>query len=1002
MRNFIFSLLALILLPSYMSGQGIKGKVLDETGNSLPGVNVRAVSSTSVTITDFDGNFSIAANSGDQLEFSYLGYETVVVSASPDMVVNLKPGSTDLSEVIVVGYGTQRKADVTGAIAVVNEKDLRDRPNASPIASLQGKVAGVTITNSGAPGSQPFIDIRGVGSASGRDILYVVDGVLTGDISYINPSDIASMSILKDASSSAIYGIRAANGVIVITTKTGKKGEENIKFNYDAFVGVQKTTNVPEFANAADYVRLYNEKLEFEGSTSDPLVLSDFNGVDTDWFDEVLRKSSFTTSHNLNISGASSKSIYGVSLGYFEQEGLLEAGKGVSSGEDFKRISARITDIYNVTDRFRIGGTMAHTKSNSNDAKAPFFVARITPPVIPVYNPDGTYAINSDLGTAGNNNPRFVLDNFRGKTENSRTIVNGFGEYDIIANELTFKLSYSRDFKTTDKYEFTPEFTTLGTTTLNPSKLIKTNEQRENILVENTLTWTKTFNKHRFVLLAGASREKRTENFMSFSVLDVPFNGDDSTLYLNLGNPATLDNLLDDDGDVEGNDTRFQSYFGRLQYAYDDKYLLNATVRRDGASVYNFDGDQKTATFPSIGIGWVISKEAFMANSGIDFLKLKASWGELGNATITRQFDERISTQTPGFFGIPSTQYQAGSVTQLVDTSISWEVVEGTDVGVELRAMRNRLSVEAVYYNKETKDAIFNVTNSPVSGLGGSLFTNAGSFENKGFEFNVGWNDKVGDKWTYSVYGNLTTIDNQITDVLGGSFFNTGLGLFGNTIKRYEVGQELGAYYGFQVEGVVQTQAEADEYGSPIGALRFEDRDGNGVIDDQDKTFLGSPIPDITYGFGFNLGYVNFDLGMEFQGVAGNEIYNFNRNSRFGNENWDQDFVDNHWTLDNPSNTYPAANSDQTSSRPSSFYVEEGDYFRIRQIQLGYTLPKSFLDRIKLDRLRLYVSAQNPFTAFDYNGFSPEMGNQRLEEFGVDNNNYPLSATYTFGINLNF
>ena len=826
-------LLLLIIFPIISFAQEIKGKVIDETGQTLPGVNVSVVSSKVAVSTDIDGTFTIKANAGDQLQFSFLGYTTINVVAKQDMTVNLKPESTELNEVVVIGYGTQKKADITGAISVVSEKDLANRPNSSAISSLQGKVAGVTINNAGNPGGQPSIDIRGIGSVSGRNVLYVVDGVLTQDIAYLNPNDIEKMSILKDASSSAIYGIRAANGVVVITTKAGKKaGAENIKFSYDSSVGMQVTTNVPEYANAADYVKLYNEKLAFEGNTNpaDQLTLAQFNGVDTNWMDEILRKSSVINSHNLSFNGASEKSTYGVGLGYFTQGGILDAGKGVSSGEDFKRITVRLNNVLKVTDKFRIGGNLAYSKTNSNDATYPFQLARITPSVIPVYNADGSYGTppaGAALGTAGNNNPRMALDLFRGKSNGTRTLVSGFAEYDILKS-LTYKASLSRDYLVNSSYTYTPELTPLGSTTLNPSRFSKFDGTVDDLLFENTLTFTKEIGKNRFVLLGGASRQTRKTRNSAFSVLDVPFDGSDETLYLDLGTPNTLTNLLQNQNGAQGSEIRFQSYFGRVQYAFDDKYLINATIRRDGASVYNFDGDQKSATFPSVGLGWVVSKEKFMANSGLDFLKLKASYGKLGNATISRQFDLVASTSPGAFFGSPSQFNPAVSITQLVDPSIEWEVVTGTDFGLELRALKNRLSIETGYYKKETEDAIFNVSSLPTSGLGGSLFTNAGSFENKGFEFSATWSDKIGDKFTYSLYGNFTTIDNQITEVLGGSFFNTGLGLFGNNIKRYEVGQELGAYYGFVTDGVIQTQEEATALGSRVGAFKFKDLDENG------------------------------------------------------------------------------------------------------------------------------------------------------------------------------
>ena len=1005
MRNFIFCCFAFLLLPAYGLAQTINGTVVDETGLPLPGVSIVNSVSNATTVTDIDGKFNLAANIGEGITFSFIGFLDQTVPAAANMNVKMAVSAMALDEVVVVGYGTQRRADITGSIAVVDDEDLRDRPNANAVSSIQGKVSGVVITNGGKPGEAPGIAIRGIGSISGNNVLYVVDGVLTGDISYLNPNDIESISILKDASSSAIYGIRAANGVVVVKTKIGRKGEEKITLSYDTNVGISTPTNVPDLANSAQYAQLFNRKLAYEGNTNPDaqLNLADYNGVDTDWLDEVLREQSFTQTHNLNITGGSAKTQYSAGLGYFTQDGIFDAGKGINSGDDFKRISARIQGLFHISDRFRINANVAYAKSNSNDISNPIYRALSTPSLIPVYNPDGSYGhwedpfLESQLGDAGNQNPRQTLDLFRGKSRGTRTLFSGYGEYDIVKG-LTFKMSYSRDVNDVFSYTYTPEFEPFAVETLQPSRLTNTIINTESVLWENTLTFEKQIGKHRFTALAGYSRQQDRGSTLVGSREDVPFYGDDSTLYLGLSLDGTGGNVTTQD--VFKN--RFQSYFGRIQYAFDDKYLINATIRRDGTSAYNFDGDQRAANFPSVGLGWVVSKENFLRDTGINFLKIKASWGKLGNASIARQFDE-TATVVPGApFGTPAIVQGAASVTQLVDPSIFWEIVEEYDLGFEFKTFNNRFSLEAGYYNRETSDAAFNVSIPSQAGLGNSFFTNAGSFRNKGFEFDARWSDKIGDKWSYSVYGNLTTIDNEITEVLGGSFLNTGPGLFGNPIKRFEVGQEIGAYYGFEVAGVAQNDAEATEFGVPVGGFYFRDQDGNGVIDDNDKKFLGSPIPEMTYGFGVNVAYGNIDFAMEFQGQAGGEIYNFNRNSRFGNENWDLDFYENSWSTENPTNSYQAPNTDQQTSRPSSFYVESSDYFRIRQIQLGYTLPSDLLEKLKIERLRFYVSAQNPVTSFKYNGFSPELGRQNIENAGIDNNVYPISAVYSFGLNLNF
>lgn len=998
MRDFILSFFALLFFSTVMFGQEIKGTVVDEEGKVVADVIVLAQKSNATTLSNLDGTFSIKAEIGETLKFSMIGFDSFSTKATsaPMMVHLFKSSDTNLQEVVVVGYGTQKKTDITGSVAVVGKEELVNRPNANPVSSLQGKVAGVTVVNSGKPGAAPSVAIRGIGSIGGNAVLYVVDGVLTDNISYINPTDIESMSILKDASSAAIYGIRAANGVIVIKTKLGKKGaKEDIKVDFDSNMGIQTPTNVVKMANAADYVQLYNESMDFQGA-SEHISLGEFNGADTNWYNEILKKSSVTQTHNVSLNGASEKTRYSMGIGYFTQDGLTKAGQGINSGDDYSRVTARFNGVYDITDKIRVGTNIVYYKFDSNDIEAPFQQARIAPSVMPVWNNDGSYGTVDGLGNFGN--PRATLDFFRGKTKGTRTIMSGFFEGDILSN-LTYKLSYSRDFSSINNYEYRPKYHVSGSQQRLNSRLTNKNDTFENLLMEQTLTWTKEFGEHRVVVLGGFSREEREGKTLRASAENVPFNGDDSTLFLNLGTP--VGDRIDDY--AEGSRTRYQSLFGRIQYAYMDKYLLNATVRRDGSSVYNFDGNQKSAIFPSIGAGWIISKENFMAeNTTISFLKIKGSWGQLGNASIPRQFDSAASSRPGGFFGNPSEMGQANSITQMIDPSINWEVITEFDLGLEVKVLEDRLGFEGGYYHRTTNDAVFNIFIPTIAGLGTRYMTNAGSFVNKGFEFVINWNDRIGERFTYSIGANLTTIDNEITSVKNNSFLNTGLGLFGNEIKRWEKGQKIGAYYGYQTDGVIQTAEEATQWNSKVGALKFADLSGDGIIDERDKTFLGSPIPTFTYGLSINLGYDNVDFGVDLQGVGGNQIYNFNRNARFGNENWDQDFVNNRWTVSNPTNAYPAPNSDQNSSRPSSFYVEKGDYFRIRNVHLGYSFNKDLLNRIKVDKVRIYVSAQNPLTVFKYTGFSPELGNQTIEDAGIDNNAYPLAAIYSFGINFNF
>ncbi|MFD0977607.1 SusC/RagA family TonB-linked outer membrane protein [Salinimicrobium gaetbulicola] len=998
MKNKLLLIFAFLILNPVFAQQTktISGQILDPQGMPLPGAEVKVIDKNIFDITDFDGNFTLEkVEVGDVFRVTFLGFEAqeINVGNQNEYTVNLTESAAELSEVVVVGYGTQQKQDITGSIAIVEGEELTKQPNVNPISSVQGKVAGVNITNSGRPGASPNIKIRGVGSVSNASPLYVVDGVLTDNIDYLNSADIKSLNILKDASSAAIYGIRAANGVIVIETKSGKRGE-GVSVGYDGYTGFKQVTNIPDLVNTGQYIELYNEKQAFEGSTNF-LSPNDYS-ADTDWFDEILKETPMITSHNLSVAGSSEKTNYYVSLGYFSEDGILDAGKNINSGNDFTRVTGRLSLDTELNDYFSLGGSVAYTDSRSNDSNEPFYQAYIAPPLFNAFKEDGSYGSPQGVGDFAN--PRGTLDFFRGKSDGQRVLANVYAEINPIES-LQFRISFSGDNTDTKAFRYTPEYRISTTQGSDLSSLTRSSAERENWLWENIITWDETFGKHDITILGGFSQEERSFYRLEGSANGVEYNGNDAVLYLDLGD-VDSESLSD-----EGSKTRFESLFARIQYKLDNKYLMNATVRRDGSS--SFPSENNTEIFPSVGLGWIVSNENFLNNSDIiNTLKLKGSWGRLGNASVPRGFDITATNPDIYFFGERSAISR--SISEFSDPSIFWEMVEEYDLGVEFALFNQKLNGEVNYYNRETQDAVFSISQLASSGATNTnLLTNAGSFRNSGVEVSLNWSNYINDDFSYSLYGNVTTINNEITEVIGSSFLNTGPGLFGNPIVRLEKGSEIGAYYGYQVDGVIQNQAEADELGSRVGAFRFADLNGDGQIGEDDKTFLGSPIPDYTYGFGFNIEYKQIDFSMDFQGVTGNEIYNFNRNSRFGNESWDLDFYENRWTPGSQVNDYPAPNSDQNSSRPSSFYVEEGDYFRIRNIQLGYSIPGSILRNNALwQDLTVYVNAQNPFTSFEYNGFSPEVNGEvndgGIVVAGIDRNVYPLSATYNLGLRINF
>lgn len=923
----------------------------------------------------------------------YFGNTVSAQSAKNDTLKEQK-----IEEVVMIGYGTQKKENITGSISLIGAKDLADKPNSNPLSAVQGKVSGVSIINSGSPGASPRVDIRGVGSLSGNTV-FIVDGMITTDISYLNPNDIESMSVLKDPSSLAIYGAQAANGAVIIKTKTGKGRPI---FNVSSYLGIKKITNIPKMVNTKQYIELYNEKLinDNNGNTAGSLNPADFS-ADTNWFDEIFR-TSIINSNDFSASGSLGKLSYYGSVGYLQDEGNLASGKGVNSGNGFKRLNTKVNLSYKITDNITIGDNFSYSDMRTDRSQNPLLNAYNAPPIFDVMNPaTGSYQFFNGYSIP---NPRAQLDLFRSKREEKRFLNNIWLDVKFL-KDFTAKVSYTSDDYNPEQYEYTPAITYTPNPSL--SNLIRRKYKNSNYVWDNTITWKKQLGDHNFEVLAGFSRVQTKLSQEYWSAKNVMYDGTEGSL--NIFNGTDIlhiggDGRDDDSRDVNQDRTRTESFFGRINYDYKGKYLLNASIRRDGTSQINTD---RTKIFPAVSLGWVISKEEFMNDqSFFNLLKLRASYGELGNPNVGRTYNENTSLINSGaYYG--NTGYPAQTIDTFVDTSIGWETTIGKDVGLEMAMMNNKLKIEATYFDKESKDVVYGVFQGTVSGAQNwrNYVTNAYSFKNRGFELSLNYNTNLSEDLKLGVYGNYTALKNEITSVFNGSYLETGASLFGNSIIRLQSGQAVGSYYGYQVEGVFQTDAEAaasGQTGAKAGWFKFSDLDGNGVIDTRDKTFLGNPIPKGSYGFGLTLNYKDLDFGIDFQGVFGNKIYNYNREQRFGNETWDLDFYNNRWRGAGTSNSYSMVTSNQNIILPNSFFVEDGSYIRIRNIQLGYTLPKGFSNSPKFSKVRIYVSAQNPWTSFKYNGFSPEILNTDRVQMGIDNNIAPISAIYTIGTNITF
>lgn len=978
----------------------ITGKVTGPDGAPLPGVSVTIKGTRSGTLTNEAGNYSITVpNENAVLVFSYVGYDSQEVSVGNQTNINISlvGSSSLLNQVVVVGYGTQRKIDVTGSVSQVRGEEINKQPTPNPISALQGKVAGVQITNSGAPGASPEIRIRGLGTVYGSSSpLYVVDGVWFRDISFLNPADIENISILKDASSESIYGIQAANGVVLITTKKGREGKPTV--NYNGYVGWQKVTNEIKMANGNEYATMVNELRVINGS---PALLNPSNyATGTDWYHQILRNG-LITNHQVSISGGSNNTTYNFSLGYLNQDGIVE-------NNNYTRYTARLQNDIQIASPLKVGYTVTGTYSNSTDIPGGIFHEMYAAaPIVPVYYADGTYGDPSDynLGGAVTFNPQVSLDLFDQKSKNYRLNGSVYANLKFLRH-FTFNTSVGGDFGQAEVRNYLPVYTATLAQRNTISNLSIGRSETRNWILENTLTYQNKFNDHNLTILAGQSAQRYKFYTFNASAPNVP-NNSEGDLYLRLGTAANINTT---DG---GSLSTVASYFGRINYSFKNRYLLTASIRADGSS--QFTESDRWGYFPSVGLGWVITQEDFMKNQQIfNNLKLRGSWGKLGNASVPFQPSTLTISVDPyltAFFGNPSVAYTGAVINKIVPPATVWEKAEGIDAAIEMSLLKSRLYFEADWYQRRTLDAIFDI---PIlNSLGtnsGRIVGNQATIQNRGIEFTATWKDALNKNLSYSISGNFSINDNKVLSTATGSnpIYDGGQGITGGALStRTVVGAPIGEFYGLQVAGIFQNAAQVA--GSPQatsakpGDFIYVDQNKDGVIDGKDRIPLGNPNPKYTYGINTNWTYKNFDLTLDFQGVAGVKVYNANLGFRFGNENFTEDFYNNRWHGEGTSNFYPSANiGGGNNYLPNSFYVEDGSYFRIRNIQLGYTLPLGWAQKISARSIRAYVNAQNAFNFFKYRGFSPEIAGGNPTSRGIDVSVYPLSATYNFGLSVSF
>jgi TonB-linked SusC/RagA family outer membrane protein len=965
----------------------VRGTVVDANDFPLAGAEVKVVDKPTFAVTDFDGLFTIEnVRQGDVLRITYLGFlpKEVVVGAQDNYVIVLNEDASQLAEVVLVGYGSARKQDVTGSITRIQGDELLKQPALTPTQSLQGKAAGVQIISSGAPGSSPVVRIRGTGTVqAGRDPIYVVDGIITDRIDNISSEDITTIDILKDASSLAIYGTRGANGVIIVTTKAGKIGKMQIDLS--TYFGIKEVLSKVDMANARGFVNYSNLAFGNQRFEQDQVY-------DTDWFDEITRTGT-VTNHNVSISGGSEKMTSYFSANYFEEEGIL-------IGNDYRRLNLRDKSSYNLTSKLKLD----HNISLSLNRSVPkpfsaFTTAYKQSPIVPVRyiggSFDGRFGVPFDNSGARFNNVGNPVADLALNDEKRKNLIlqgNVSASYDI-TNYLTATTRFGIESGYGKSYVFTPNLEQFlaGDPTREVSDFDSPNRNTLRVrkddfyhwVFDAFLTYDKTFaEKHAVKLTLGTTAEEEQNDFLEGTRNNVPEN---SNLFsLNNGEQGT------DIARSELSDKRrLRSYFARLNYDFDSKYLLTATIRRDGSSVFA-NNTEKWGNFPSVGIGWLISNEDFLKESNfVNTLKLRASWGKLGNQNIPLNV-LTFNSDLGYVFGPGQVLVPGSTITAIIDENVGWEVTEEFDIGFEFALLDNRLSGEFDYYDRLNTNAILPISLPDAFGASGITLTHAGKIRNKGLEFALHWNDQINDDFNYHISGNITTNDNSLEEITnpfafeqqGGSIDN------GEVTKILREGQPLGSFFLLEVDGF-------DERGDFV----YRDINNDGEIDNDDRQFFGSIQPDLFYGINAGFDYKSWDFNIEGYGNAGSMVYNGKKAQRFGGENVEASVANNIFNFDNGSNMNPAPSNEVLPS--STYFLESGDFFRINNITIGYTLP-DVISGVK--KIRVYALAQNPFIFKEFTGFTPELpGNgDPLGTSGIELNAYPSVTSYIVGVNINF
>ena len=1071
MRRIAFALFAMLLSTTVRAQlSNVSGTVIDETGEPVIGASVvEKANVKNGTITNMDGKFMLKVREGAVLTFSYIGFSTQDAKAANGMTVTLREDENTLQDVVVIGYGVQKKSVVTASIAKVSADDLEGKTRLRAEDALKGMAAGVQVTSaSGQPGAKSLIRIRGIGTINDSEPLYIIDGMPTNQdgMESVNPEDIESMEVLKDAASGAIYGARAANGVILVTTKKGKIGKAQINYNFST--GWQSAWKKRDVTGAVDYAILQNERKIQNGLAplyADPYNIIDANGdkvtgFGTNWQELLFNDNAPITQHDISISGASEQANYYLSLGYFTQEGIVGGNYGQSN---YDRLTIRSNNNYTLFDaskersflnRLDLGANIAYMRVHSTGIDAnstwgsPLGSALYLAPTLPVTLRAGYDASNNpyigqrmidqypqyDMYTDANGNP-YTVPNFIGSYQEQNNPIAMMQGNPNKNWSHKFMPKFSLDLQLWDnlKYHFTYSaelsFWGYDAATLQKYYLSGNNNadhtsataykgNNSTWQVENTLTYDKQLGKHTIGVVLGQSalKSKGDELGGSHWYLVNP-----NKPSLNYTTGGDLELTTDADGKVTGAKSlvgawggpyvehRLSSLFGRVSYNYDERYMLQATVRRDGSS--RFGSNKKYGTFPSVSVGWNVMNEQFMepTRNWLSNLKVRASWGKNG---VDNFPDFRFSTQTTTggnnnyYFGKQAGMIYGSKADHLANEDLKWEESEQTDLGIDFGFLNNALTFSVDYYVKKTNGMIIQM---PIPSYVGEEkpYANVGDMKNSGWEFELGYKWHISDA-NFSVKGNASYLKNELKNLGNDTgFLNYGISQFSDGGTRAENGQPFPFFYGYKTNGIFQTVAEVNAYTNANGALiqpdaqpgdfRFVDTNNDGKITSDDRTNIGNGVPKWTFGLVFNAEWKGFDLGVFFQGVSGADVFDATYRQDIESANYPT-WVLQRWTGEGTSNTVPTLGNSKNWV-VSDMYIQDGSYLRLKNITLGYTVPRKLTQKIGINRLRVYGRAENLVTWTKYWGFDPEIGSG-VTSMGVDYGVYPQARTWTIGCNI--